>query len=87
MQRYMEYGKESAANLEAAMQQDPANPRPYYLKGTNLKYTPEQFGGGCKNAKPVLQTALEKYATFKPANELNPDWGKQIVEKMLKDCE
>lgn len=87
MQRYMEYGKESAANLEAAIQQDPTNPRPYYLKGTNLKYTPEQFGGGCKKAKPVLQTALEKYTTFKPANELNPDWGKQIVEKMLKDCE
>ena len=39
MQRYMEYGPESASYIEAAMQQDPTNPRPEYLKGQGLKYT------------------------------------------------
>jgi len=87
MQRWQEYGPESNSNMEAAMQQDPANPRPYYLKGQGLKYTPEQFGGGCKTAKPELQTALDKYASFKPASELNPNWGKAQVEKLLKDCQ
>ena len=86
MQRYMEYGPESSSNMEKAMQQDPANPRPYYLKGQNLKYTPEQFGGGCKTAKPELQTAFDKYATFKPASELHPNWGKERVEMLLKEC-
>lgn len=86
MNRYMEYGPESNDNMEAAMQQDPTNPRPYYLKGQGLKYTPEQFGGGCKTAKPVLQTALEKYDTFKPASELHPNWGKLQVEQVVKEC-
>jgi hypothetical protein len=86
MQRYMEYGPESNSNMEAAMKQDPTNPRPYYLKGQGLKYTPEQFGGGCATAKPELQTALDKYATFKPASELSPNWGKTQVEMLLQGC-
>jgi hypothetical protein len=86
MQRWQEYGAESSSNMAAAMQQDPANPRPYYLKGQGLKYTPEQFGGGCKTALPELQSALDKYTTFKPANELYPNWGKQQVEKLLLEC-
>ena len=50
------------------------------------KYTPEQFGGGCKTAKPVLQTALEKYATFKPASDISPDWGKKLTQGLLEGC-
>lgn len=86
MQRYQEYGPESASYIEAAMQQDPTNPRPEYLKGQGIKYTPEQFGGGCVNAKPVLQASLDKYNNFKPASELHPNWGKQRVEQLLKEC-
>lgn len=86
MQRYQEYGPESASYIEAAMQQDPANPRPEYLKGQGIKYTPEQFGGGCANATPVLQSSLDKYTSFKPASELHPNWGKQRVEQLIKEC-
>ena len=85
-QRWMEYGKESSSNLEAAISQDPNNPRPYYLKGQGLRYTPEQFGGGCKTAKPELQSALDKYAVFKPSSELAPDWGRQRTEMLLNEC-
>ena len=74
------------AQLQNAMQLDPANPRPYFLKGQGLKYTPEQFGGGCKTAMEQLQTAIDKYATFKPASEIAPDWGKQRTEKLLNEC-
>jgi hypothetical protein len=86
MQRYMEYGQLSAAELENAMKQDPSNPRPYYLKGQGLKYTPEQFGGGCKTAVEQLQTAMDKYAAFKPASEISPNWGKQRTEMLLNEC-
>ncbi len=86
MQRWQQYGAESSDNMEAAMAQDPNNPRPYFLKGQNLKYTPEQFGGGCKTAKPVLQTALEKFAAFKPASELHPNWGQSTAQKVFDDC-
>ncbi len=86
MQRWQEYGAASNENMEAAMKQDPTNPRPYYLKGQGLKYTPEQFGGGCKTALPVLEMALEKFASFKPASEIHPDWGKGIAQQIADDC-
>lgn len=86
MQRYMEYGAEITAHLEDAIQQDPTNPRPEYLKGQGLKYTPEQFGGGCTAAKPILQSSLDKFNTFKPASDIHPNWGKQRVEKLLSEC-
>lgn len=86
MQRWQEYGQESSSNLESAIAQDPANPRPHFLKGQGLKYTPEQFGGGCKTAKPELQAALDKYTAFKPGSELHPNWGKEQVEKLINEC-
>ena len=86
MQRWQEYGAESTSNMESAMQQDTANPRPYFLKAQTLKYTPEQFGGGCKTAKPQLELALAKYAAFKPASDISPNWGKSITEKLLESC-
>ena len=86
MQRWMEYGKESSSNLDNAIAQDATNPRPYYLKAQGLKYTPENFGGGCKTAKPVLEIARTKYENFKLANEVSPNWGKELVAKLIQDC-
>ena len=86
MQRYVEYGAESASHIESAMKQDPTNPRPEFLKGQGLKYTPEQYGGGCGNAKPVLQSSLDKYKNFKPASEIHPNWGRQRVELLISEC-
>ncbi len=86
MQRFMEYGPEAQSFIDAAMQQDATNPRPEFLKGQGLKYTPEQFGGGCATAKPVLQSSLAKYGTFKPASEIHPTWGKQRVELLIGEC-
>jgi len=86
MQRYMEYGQEVTTTMNDAMKQDPTNPRPYLLKGQNLKYTPEQFGGGCKAAKPELQTAIDKFATFTPASDIAPNWGKAYAGKLIEGC-
>ncbi len=86
MQRFMEYGQEAQTFIDAAMQQDPTNPRPEYLKGQGLKYTPEQFGGGCVTAKPILQSSLDKYNKFKPASDIHPNWGKQRVEMLIGEC-
>lgn len=86
MQRYMTYGPESSKELEKAIAQDPTNPRPYYLKGQALKYTPEQFGGGCKTATVQLQMAADKYAVYKPASQLTPNWGGERTQKLLSEC-
>ena len=85
-QRWQEYGAESSSNMQDAMKQDSTNPRPYFLKGQSLKYTPESFGGGCKTAKPVLEIAQAKYASFKPATDMSPNWGKELVAKLIQDC-
>jgi hypothetical protein len=85
-QRYMQYGPTSQKELQKAMQQDPTNPRPYMLKGQGLKYTPEQFGGGCKNAMPQLELAMEKFTSFKPVSEIYPAWGKSYTEQIMKQC-
>ncbi len=85
-QRYMQYGTQANDLMEKAKKEDPNNPRPWYLEGQNLKNTPEQFGGGCGAAKPLLETALQKFNNFKPQSELHPNWGKFMTEKYLSDC-
>lgn len=86
MNRYMSMGKDIQTHLENAKLYDPANPRPYYLEGQNLKNTPPQFGGGCSTAKPKFEVAKEKFTSFKPQSELSPNWGLNVVEAMLKEC-
>lgn len=85
-QRYMEYGPLTGQAIEAAMKQDPTNPRPYFLQGQALKNTPEQFGGGCGTAKPILEKAIELYKAFKPASELHPTWGRKQTQDVLDGC-
>lgn len=86
MQRYMEYGPESAGQLEKAIKQDTTNPRPYFLRGQGLFYTPEQFGGGCKTAVVQLQVAVDKFTTFTPASAIAPNWGRERTDMLLKEC-
>jgi hypothetical protein len=84
--RWQQYGPISQQELDKAKTQDASNPRPYYLQGQGLRYTPEQFGGGCSTAKPMLEEALKKYETFKPASSLHPKWGKTQTEQLIAGC-
>lgn len=84
--RWMQYGKESAENIEKAKQADPTNPRPVYLEGQSKFFTPEAFGGGKAIAKPILEKALAMFPDFKPAGELYPTWGKESVEYFISQC-
>ena len=86
MTRYMQYSAESSEELEAAKQQDPTNPRPDFLIGQGLKYTPEQFGGGCGTAKPLITEALTKFENFKLASPLHPNWGKEMATQIMNEC-
>ena len=86
MSRYMKYGKESSDHLNTAIQQDTTNPRPYFLQGQSLKYTPEQFGGGCKTALPVFEKANEKFIAFIAASPFHPSWGREINNDLINEC-
>ena len=86
MNRWQQYGPLFQAGIDKAIAINPNNPRPYVLQGSSLMYTPEQFGGGPANACPVLKQAAEKFATFKPASDFAPMWGKEQIEPMLAKC-
>lgn len=85
-QRYMQYGTIANSELQMAMDQDPANPRPYYLKGQTTKNTPANFGGGCDAAVKDLKMAKEKFASFTPTSAMAPNWGADRLDKLMKQC-
>ncbi|QQS37757.1 MAG: hypothetical protein IPM56_07360 [Ignavibacteriales bacterium] len=84
MNRWMKYGAEADKNFTKAVKLDTLNPRPEYLIGTGLFYTPEQFGGGPVTAKPVLEKSLDKFNKFVPASDIAPNWGRKNLEGMLE---
>jgi hypothetical protein len=86
MQRGMQYGQLVSQMIELAKKEDPNNPRTYYLQAQSLMYTPEQYGGGCKNAKPLLEMAINKFNTFTPESRIHPSWGMEDAKKLLKQC-
>jgi hypothetical protein len=84
MSRWQKYGAEANNNFTKAMVIDTLNPRPEYLIGVGIFYTPKQFGGGSAAAKPILEKSLMKYEQFVPENDIMPRWGKKLVEQYLK---
>jgi hypothetical protein len=84
MNRWQKYGADANNYFAKAIQADTLNPRPEYLIGVGLYYTPVQFGGGPQAAKPVLEKSLAKYNQFVPKDDLMPHWGKEQVEQYLK---
>ena len=84
--RWMSYGQEGANYLKQAKDLDPENPRLAYLEGAGIFGTPEQFGGGKAKAKPVLDKAVSLFKAEKP-KPMHPQWGLQIAENMLAQCQ
>jgi len=84
--RWMSYGQEGANYLKQAKELDPENPRLAYLEGAGIFGTPEQFGGGKAKAKPVLEKAVTLFKAEKP-KPMHPQWGLQIAENMLAQCQ
>lgn len=72
--------------LERSKKLDPSNPRPWLIHGQNTLFTPEFFGGGAKNAKPLLEKAVTLFQNFNAMDSLMPAWGKERCEKLLEKC-
>lgn len=86
MTRGMKYSGLADKNIEKAMKLDPDNPRAWYLKASNVLYTPAMFGGGKEKARPVFETAAEKFNTYKPRSPYHPDWGREQNDAKIKAC-
>lgn len=85
--RGQKYGGQAMSLAEQAIKTNASNPRAYLQKATAIYYTPELFGGGAKKAKPVLETALEKYKTARQAPKTAPSWGYDRAKQLLKDID
>lgn len=84
MTRYMKYGPEGASALETAKKLNPDNPRVALLEAQDKYFTPEQFGGSKSEAKKLFEEAVKKFESFKPASNIDPNWGKQTAQYFLK---
>lgn len=84
--RWQTYGQEANAALEEGKKLNANNPRMFYLQGMSIFNTPEQFGGGKANAKPIFEQAVNLYKKEK-AKPLYPDWGKKEADDMLSKCQ
>jgi len=84
--RWATYGKEASDVLQKGMKLNPNNPRLYYLQGMSIFNTPEAFGGGKANAKPIFEKAVALFKAEQPA-PLHPRWGQQQAEEMLAKCQ
>lgn len=83
MARSMKYSGLSAEMVELAKKANPANPRAYLVQANNVYYTPKMFGGGPEAAKPLYEQAKARFAAFKPATALSPNWGeKQALSRL-----
>jgi hypothetical protein len=87
MSRWRLLGTEASDQLTKAKDQDPSNPRPYFIEANAKLRMPEGLGGGPKAAKSSVEVCLEKFKTFVPANTIAPNWGKAPAEKLLKSIE
>jgi len=76
----------SAASLGKAKALNPDNPRIYLIIGQDTFYTPEAFGGGKAKAKPLLEEAVAKFATFKAKSAIDPNWGLESAKSLLAQC-
>lgn len=83
MSRFMQYGPKATEALETAKKLNPENPRIYLLEAQDKYFTPEQYGGSKTEAKRLFEEALKKYDSFKPASDLDPNWGKNITQYFL----
>lgn len=72
--------------IEKAKKVNPNNPRPYYVQGQHIFYTPGFFGGGKDNAKPLLEKAIENYSKEEKSENFKPRWGKARASQLLELC-
>ena len=84
--RWTKYGAAFETAIAKAKGINAQNPRAYALKAMMVFNTPAQFGGGPEKACPELQVASQKFADFKSASPIAPNWGVEQVEQMKKAC-
>jgi hypothetical protein len=87
MVRAQEYLPKVTDAVDQAEAANPANPRPYLIEANNVYHTPAAFGGGPAAARPQYEQAKARFADFRPASPLAPNWGQEQLLGRLKQYE
>jgi len=85
--RAQEYSAKALDAVDQAEARNPANPRPYLIEANNVYHTPAAFGGGAATARPQYEQAKARFAAFRPASPLAPNWGQDQLLSRLKQYE
>lgn len=86
MERYMTFGMKATEQINSAEKLDPNNPRIALIKAEDVYFTPEQYGGSQKKGIELFKQALEKFGSYKPKTDLDPNWGKAEAEYFLNQA-
>jgi hypothetical protein len=65
---------------------NPENPRAWLIKAKTVMNAPPKVGGGPKFAMKYYQKAVDKYKTYKPLTDTEPDWGKEMAQREYNEC-
>jgi len=87
MVRAQEYLPKVTDAVDQAEALNPANPRPYLIEANNVYHTPAAYGGGAATARPLYEQAKVRFAAFRPASPLAPNWGQELLLGRLKQYE
>ena len=84
--RALKFGAAANKLCDRAITINQNNPRAYLAKARTTMIIPPKLGGGPKFAVKHYQKALEKYKTFEPLDDLEPNWGEKEAKKELEEC-
>ncbi len=85
-ERGYKFGQKSTQMLERARLINQDNPRVLLLIAQSKMYMPVNYGGGCENARPIIEEAITKFNVFEKSEKNSPDWGENDALELLKNC-
>ena len=87
IERGQEYGLLSGDATGKALELDPSNPRAQLMKLQMEIGSARFMGQDPKSFCPQAKELWAKWDNFKPKSPIYPDWGKDQLEGIIKNCE
>jgi len=84
--RQTKFGALANKHAERAIALNSNNPRAYLIKAKTVMNAPPKLGGGPKFALKFYEKALEKFKSFKPLDDTEPDWGEAMAKSEHASC-
>jgi hypothetical protein len=80
------YAPQAMTSFNKALSLNPENPRAMALLAQMQYGTAQFFNSSTAEACQLNLKASEKFASYKPENQLAPAWGKNMIESLKEKC-